>query len=622
VLPDIEHKKLIRIIAGASVFSLGMLLASGKSISYVMPVFLAAYIIIGYDVLIKALKNLSRGHALDETFLMSVATICAFLIGEYSESVAVMLFYQIGEFFQGYAVDKSRKSIADLMDIRPDYANVRRGKVIEKTDPYDVSIGDYIIIKPGERIPLDALVTEGVSSVDVSALTGESLPVDVAVGDSLLSGSVNINGFITARVTKEFGESTVSKILELVENAACKKSNAENFITKFARYYTPSVVVVAALIAVIPPLAVSGASFGDWIYRGLIFLVISCPCALVISIPLSFFGGIGGASRNGILFKGANYLEALAKSEIMVFDKTGTLTKGVFKVQDIVAEAIEPEELLEAAAYAENYSNHPISISLKQAYKTEINADRITKTEEVPGYGVEAVVDGKNIAAGNARLMKKIGVAAASTDGISGTVVHVAVNGKYKGYIVIADEIKEDARQAMLDLKKAKIGHLIMLTGDSRQIGEKVALQLGIDQAYTELLPADKVGKVEELFRLKSPKGKLAFVGDGVNDAPVLARADIGIAMGGLGADAAIEAADVVIMTDEPSKIVTALAISRKTISIVKQNIVLALAVKGIVLILGAAGIASMWEAVFADVGVTLLAVMNSIRMLNVKAAA
>ena len=614
-----KQRRLLKIIAGASVFIFGILYGNEGNVA-ALPIFLAAYFIIGSDVIIKAIKNILRGQVFDENFLMSLATICAFLIGEYSESVAVMLFYQIGEFFQSLAVDKSRKSISDLMDIRPDYANVKRDGTIEKVDPSDVNIGDLIVIKPGERIPLDAVVTEGISAVDTSALTGESVPRDVVPGDSLLSGCINLNGVITASVTKVFEESTVSKILDLVENAAGKKSQSENFITKFARYYTPAAVIVAALLAVIPPLLLKEASFSDWLYRGLVFLVISCPCALVISIPLSFFGGIGGASRNGILVKGGNYLEALAKCEIIVFDKTGTLTKGVFKVQDIAAEGISSEELLRAAAYAESYSNHPISFSLKQAYRMDIDARKITKAEEIPGCGVIAIVDGEKIAAGNLRLMKMIGIQPACTDDVAGTVVHVAVNDNYRGYIVIADEIKEDAGQAILGLKKEKIRQVVMLTGDSRQIGEKVALQLGIDDVYAELLPADKVQKVEELFMAKSPKGKLAFVGDGVNDAPVLARADIGIAMGGLGSDAAIEAADVVIMTDEPSKIVTAMKISRKTISIVKQNIVLALSVKGAVLILGTVGIASMWAAVFADVGVALLAIMNAIRMLNVKA--
>jgi len=613
-----NQKRILRIVIGAVVYALGISYKTNNNIISLV-IFLIAFVIIGGNIILKAVKNIFHGQVFDENFLMSIATIGAFSIGDYAEGVAVMLFYQVGELFQSYAVDKSRKSIASLMDIRPDYANVQRGETLEKVDPDEVKVGDVIVVKAGEKIPLDAEVIEGNSMVDTSALTGESVPREVSQGDNLLSGCININGLLTARVTKEFGESTVSKILDLVENAGNKKSNSENFITKFARYYTPAVVIVAALLAIIPPLVLKDATFSDWLYRALVFLVVSCPCALVISIPLSFFGGIGGASRNGILVKGSNYLEALAETEIVVFDKTGTLTKGVFKVQEVVPNDIPKEELLEMTAYAESYSNHPISLSLKQAYGREIDGTRIANVEEISGHGVIANIDGKTVAAGNAKLMHKLGIPFTEADGIVGTVVHIAIDNAYKGYIVIADEIKEDAPKAIRDLKDAKIKQTVMLTGDAKLIGEKVAAQLGLDKVYTELLPADKVEKMEELFLAKSPKGKLAFVGDGINDAPVLARADIGIAMGGLGSDAAIEAADVVIMTDEPSKIATAMKISKKTLRIVKQNITLALAVKAVVLILGAAGIASMWAAVFADVGVAVLAILNAIRMLNVK---
>lgn len=611
-----NQKRLLKIVVGALIYAAGIVLEADERIT--LAVFLAAFLIIGGDVVLKALKNISRGQIFDENFLMSIATIGAFFIGDYAEGVAVMLFYQVGELFQSYAVNKSRKSIASLMDIRPDYANVQRGEALERVDPDEVQLDEIIIIKAGEKIPLDSVVVEGNSTVDTSALTGESLPREVSQGDVLLSGCININGLLTARVMKEFGESTVSKILDLVENASSKKSNSENFITKFARYYTPGVVIVAALLAVIPPLLIDGAAFSDWLYRALVFLVISCPCALVISIPLSFFGGIGGASRSGILVKGSNYLEALSKTEIVVFDKTGTLTKGVFKVQDVIPVGIEKEQLLELTAYAESYSNHPISLSLKQAYGREIDSSRMKNVEEIPGHGVLASIEGRNVAAGNSKLMKKLAVDFQEPAGIVGTIVHVAINHTYSGYIIIADELKEDAVKAIRDLKEERIRQTVMLTGDAKLIGEKVAGQLGIDKVYTELLPADKVDKVEALLAAKSAKGKLTFVGDGTNDAPVLARADIGIAMGGLGSDAAIEAADIVIMTDEPSKVAAAVRISKKTLSIVKQNIALALTVKAAVLILGAVGIASMWAAVFADVGVAVLAILNAIRMLNV----
>ncbi len=613
-----NQKLLVKTIAGAAVYAAAILTRTEGSLLS-LAAFLAAYLIIGGDVLWRAVRNILRGKVFDENFLMSIATIGAFIVGDFAEAVAVMLFYQVGELFQSYAVDQSRKSIAGLMDIRPDYANVQRGERLEKVDPDEVKVDEIIVIKPGERVPLDAVVLSGSSSVDTSALTGESIPRDVEAGDALLSGCINISGLVTARVSKEYGESTVSKILDLVENAGNKKSKSENFITKFAGYYTPVVVIIAALLALIPPLVLPGATFRDWIYRGLIFLVISCPCALVISIPLSFFGGIGGASRRGILVKGSNYLEALSETEIVVFDKTGTLTKGIFQVQQIVPNGIGADALLEIAALAESYSNHPISLSLQKAYGKPIDAARIRDVEETPGHGVTARVDGAVIAAGNAKLMHRLGVAFAQPEGVYGTLVHVAQDGAYVGYIVIADEVKEDAKRAICELKEAGIRQTVMLTGDTKQIGERVAATLGLDSVYTELLPADKVEKVEALFAEKSPRGKLAFVGDGINDAPVLARADIGIAMGALGSDAAIEAADIVIMTDEPSKIATAIRVSKKTLRIVKQNITFALLVKGAVLLLGALGIASMWAAIFADVGVAMLAILNAIRMLNVK---
>ncbi|MEN6636186.1 MAG: heavy metal translocating P-type ATPase [Clostridiaceae bacterium] len=613
-----NQKKLIKTIVGAVVYAVAIF-TRVKGSPFSLAAFLVAYFIIGGDVLWRAGRNILRGKIFDENFLMSLATIGAFIVGDFAEAVAVMLFYQVGELFQDYAVDQSRESIASLMNIRPDYANVQRGAELVKVDPDEVKVDETIVIKPGERIPLDAVVLSGSSSIDTSALTGESLPRDVDAGDALLSGCINISGLLTARVTKEYGESTVSKILDLVENAGNKKSKSENFITKFAGYYTPAVVIIAVLLALIPPLVIPGATFRDWIYRGLIFLVISCPCALVISIPLSFFGGIGGASRRGILVKGSNYLEALAETEIVVFDKTGTLTKGVFAVQKIVPEGISESELLELAAHAENFSNHPISQSLKKAYQKAIDAARICDVEEISGHGVTARVDDKTIAAGNAKLMRRLGVVFTEPQDVIGTVVHVAENGVYRGYIVIADEVKEDAARAILELKAANIRQTVMLTGDAKRIGERVAAQLGMDEVYTELLPVDKVAKVEELIAKKSPRGKLAFVGDGINDAPVLARADIGIAMGGLGSDAAIEAADIVIMTDEPSKIATAIRVSKKTLRIVKENIAFALLVKGVVLLLGALGIATMWAAIFADVGVAILAILNSIRMLNVK---
>lgn len=610
-------KRLWRIIIGAAVLATAVLLSLNNEWLQIA-LFIISYIIVGGDVVKRAVKNIFKGQVFDENFLMSIATIGAFFIGEYPEGVAVMLFYQVGELFQSYAVGKSRKSIASLMDIRPDYANVKKGDELVKVDPDEVQIGDIIVIKAGEKIPLDGKVIEGSSMIDTSALTGESVPREVEVGSDILSGCININGVITAEVTKEFGESTVSKILDLVENASSKKSNSEQFITKFARYYTPVVVIIAVFLAIIPPLVIDGATFSDWIYRALAFLVVSCPCALVISIPLSFFGGIGGASKKGVLVKGSNYLEALAETEIVVFDKTGTLTKGVFNVQEIHPEGVSKEELLELTAHAESYSNHPISLSLKRAYSKEIDNGRISDVEEISGHGVIATVDGKKVMAGNIKLMKMIDIPYFKGE-LIGTIVHVAVNNKYIGYIVIADEVKEDSAQAIKELKAANIKQTVMLTGDNKSIGSKVAKELGLDKVYAELLPADKVEKLEELFSQKSKKGKLAFVGDGINDAPVLARADIGIAMGGLGSDAAIEAADVVIMTDEPSKIATTMKISKKTLKIAHQNIVFAIGIKIIVLILSAFGITTMWAAIFADVGVTIIAVLNAFRALNVK---
>ena len=610
-------KRLWRIIIGAAVLATAVLLSLNNEWLQIA-LFIISYIIVGGDVVKRAVKNIFKGQVFDESFLMSIATIGAFFIGEYPEGVAVMLFYQVGELFQSYAVGKSRKSIASLMDIRPDYANVKKGDELVKVDPDEVQIGDIIVIKAGEKIPLDGKVIEGSSMIDTSALTGESVPREVEVGSDILSGCININRVITAEVTKEFGESTVSKILDLVENASSKKSNSEQFITKFARYYTPVVVIIAVFLAIIPPLVIDGATFSDWIYRALAFLVVSCPCALVISIPLSFFGGIGGASKKGVLVKGSNYLEALAETEIVVFDKTGTLTKGVFNVQEIHPEGVSKEELLELTAHAESYSNHPISLSLKRAYSKEIDNGRISDVEEISGHGVIATVDGKKVMAGNIKLMKKMDIPYFKGE-LIGTVVHVAVNNKYIGYIVISDEVKEDSAQAIKELKAANIKQTVMLTGDNKSIGSKVAKELGLDKVYAELLPADKVEKLEELLSQKSKKGKLAFVGDGINDAPVLARADIGIAMGGLGSDAAIEAADVVIMTDEPSKIATAMKTSKKTLKIANQNIVFAIGIKIIVLILSAFGITTMWAAIFADVGVTIIAVLNAFRALNVK---
>ena len=581
-------------------------------------IYIVAYLVVGLDIIKKAIRNIIRGKVFDENFLMSVATIGAFGIGEFPEAVAVMLFYQIGELFQSYAVDKSRKSIASLMDIRPDFANLERDGKLEKVSPEEVKIGDIILVKPGEKVPLDGILIEGASTLDTKALTGEALPREVEKGDDILSGTININSVIKIKVTKEYEESTVSKILDLVENASSKKSKSENFISKFAKYYTPIVVIIALILAILPPLIIRDASFADWLYRALSFLVVSCPCALVISIPLSFFGGIGGASKLGILVKGSNYLEQLANTEIFVFDKTGTLTEGVFEVQKINPINITEEELLEIAAYAENYSNHPISLSLKKAYNKKIDENKIKKVEEVSGRGIIAKIGEKEVLVGNEKLMHERKIRLKKSSSV-GTILYVAINGEYAGYILISDKIKKDSAETIKKLKKNHIKETIMLTGDKKIVGETVAKELGIDKVFAELLPDGKVEKVESLLKNKTEKGKLAFVGDGINDSPVLAMADIGIAMGGLGADSAIEAADIVLMTDEPSKIVTAINLAKKTMRIVKENIIFAIAVKIIVLILSALGISTMWEAVFADVGVSIIAILNALRVLNVK---
>ena len=581
-------------------------------------IFIVSYLIVGFEILRKAVKNIFKGKVFDENFLMAVATLGAFAIGEFPEAVAVMLFYQVGELFQDYAVDKSRKSIASLMDIRPDYANVVRDGKEEKVSPGEVKIGETILVKPGEKIPLDGLVIEGKTTLDTKALTGESVPREVAEGEQVLSGCINLNGVIKIEVTKEFGESTVSKILDLVENASSKKAKSENFITKFAAYYTPIVVIIAVILAIMPSLMIDGANFQDWLYRALSFLVVSCPCALVISIPLSFFGGIGGASKMGVLVKGSNYLEALSNAEIMVFDKTGTLTEGVFEVQNVEPIGISKEELLKIAAYAEYYSNHPISKSIKKAYNKEIDEKEIIDSQEISGKGIGAKIGNHDVLAGNEKLMNEKGIEYTKCTHV-GSVVYVAIDGKYAGHIVISDKIKEDAKRTIEELRKNNIKQMVMLTGDRKNIGEDVAKEIGIDKVYTELLPDGKVEKVEELLKTKSQKGKLAFVGDGINDAPVLAMADIGIAMGGIGADSSIEAADIVIMTDQPSKIISAMKLSKKTMRIVKENIIFAIAVKVLVLILTAFGLSSMWQAVFADVGVSIIAILNALRALRVK---
>ena len=616
-----QKKVLVRIIiAAVLVIALQFVPVKG----YVrFGLYMIPYLVIGYDILKKAGKGILNRQIFDENFLMAVATIGAIALGDYKEGTAVMLFYQIGELFQSYAVGKSRRNISDLMDIRPDYANVEKDGELEKVDPDEIEIGTIIVVQPGEKVPIDGVVVEGTSSLNTSALTGESVPREVSVDDEIISGCINMTGLLKIRTTKEFGESTVSKILELVENASSRKSRSENFISKFAKIYTPAVCYGALALAILPPIvrmAFMGLApeWGDWVYRALTFLVISCPCALVISIPLSFFAGIGGASREGVLVKGSSFLETLSQTKIVVFDKTGTMTKGVFEVNGIHHSPYKDEELLEYAALAESYSTHPISKSLQRAYGKPIDKNRVSDVEEIGGHGLTAKVDGKIVAAGNAKLMKKLGIEYHDCSHV-GTIVHVAIDGQYAGHILISDVIKEHAAEAIAALKKSGIEKTVMLTGDAKNVAEHVAAQLGIDEVCSELLPGDKVEKVEELLTKKSEKDKLAFVGDGINDAPVLSRADIGIAMGALGSDAAIEAADIVLMDDDPLKISKAIRISRKCIRIVYENIYFAIGIKVICLVLGALGIANMWFAIFADVGVMILAVLNAIRTLFVK---
>ena len=616
-----QKKVLIRIIiAAVLVIALQFIPVKG----YVrFGLYMIPYLVIGYDILKKAGKGILNRQIFDENFLMAVATIGAIALGDYKEGTAVMLFYQIGELFQSYAVGKSRRNISDLMDIRPDYANVEKDGELEQVDPDEIEIGTVIVVQPGEKVPIDGVVVEGTSSLNTSALTGESVPREVSVDDEIISGCINMTGLLKIRTTKEFGESTVSKILELVENASSRKSRSENFISKFAKIYTPAVCYGALALAILPPIvrmAFMGLApeWGDWVYRALTFLVISCPCALVISIPLSFFAGIGGASREGVLVKGSSFLETLSQTKIVVFDKTGTMTKGVFEVNGIHHSPYKDEELLEYAALAESYSTHPISKSLQRAYGKPIDKNRVSDVEEIGGHGLTAMVDGKVVAAGNAKLMKKLGIEYHDCSHV-GTIVHVAIDGKYAGHILISDVIKEHAAEAIAALKKSGIEKTVMLTGDAKNVADHVAAQLGIDEVCSELLPGDKVEKVEELLTKKSEKDKLAFVGDGINDAPVLSRADIGIAMGALGSDAAIEAADIVLMDDDPLKISKAIRISRKCLRIVYENIYFAIGIKVICLVLGALGIANMWFAIFADVGVMILAVLNAIRTLFVK---
>lgn len=611
---------LIRIIIAAVLIVVFSLLPAEGYLRFVL--FMIPYLVIGYDILKKAFKGILNKQVFDENFLMAVATVGAILLGDYSEGVAVMLFYQIGELFQSYAVGKSRRNISELMDIRPDYANIEKDGTLEQVDPDEVEIGTIIVVQPGEKVPIDGVITEGTSTLNTSALTGESLPRDAKAGDEVISGCINMTGLLKIRTTKEFGESTVSKILELVENSSSRKSKSENFISKFAKYYTPAVCYGALALAFIPPIVLlimgKPAMWGDWIYRALTFLVISCPCALVISIPLSFFAGIGGASNQGILVKGSNYLETLAQTKYVVFDKTGTMTQGVFEVSGIHHNKMPDEKLLEYAALAECSSSHPISKSLQKAYGKPIDRNRVTDIEEISGNGVIAKVDGISVAAGNTKLMNRLGIAYQDCHHV-GTVVHMAIDGKYAGHILISDIIKPHAKEAIAELKKAGISKTVMLTGDSKRVADQVAEELGIQEVYSELLPADKVSRVEELLNQKSEKDKLAFVGDGINDAPVLSRADIGIAMGALGSDAAIEAADIVLMDDDPLKISKAIKIARKCIRIVYENIYFAIGIKILCLILGALGIANMWVAIFADVGVMILAVLNAIRTLFVK---
>ncbi len=644
-----QKNMLIRIIASAIIYIAASITVK-MNILVNMPkpwtnfvLFLIPYMIIGWDIVYKAIRGIKNGQVFDENFLMTVATFGAFGVGEFSEAVAVMLFYQIGELFQSYAVNRSRQSISDLMNICPEYANIEKDGKLEQVDPDDVEVDDIIVVQPGERIPLDGVVVEGESMIDTSALTGEAVPRHATAGDEIVSGCVNGSGLLHVRVTKEFDDSTVARILELVENASSKKAKVENFITRFAKYYTPSVVAAAVILAFIPPI-VLGGGFGEWIQRACIFLVISCPCALVISVPLSFFGGIGAASRIGVLVKGSNFIEAVSELDTVVFDKTGTLTKGEFKVTELHPLGISEDELLELAAYAENYSTHPIAESIREAYlerkgnpKKKGNIDvseddtkeastrdalidlkRIGETKEISGHGIRTLIDGHEVLAGNGRLMKSENIAYQECDGI-GTVIYLAKDGKFAGSILIADSIKPETKEAIRGLKSAGIRRTVMLTGDRKAVGEAVAKEIGIDQAYTELLPADKVNKVEEMLAGMNEKNKLAFVGDGINDAPVLSRADVGIAMGSMGSDAAIEAADIVLMDDNPAKIASVVKIGRKTMTIVRQNIVFALAVKAIVLLMGAAGVANMWEAVFADVGVSVIAILNAMRALRTK---
>lgn len=615
-----QKKMLIRIIVAAVLIVLFSKLPIDGYVRFGL--FMIPYLVIGYDILQKAFKGIRNKQVFDENFLMAVATVGAILLGDYSEGVAVMLFYQIGELFQSYAVGKSRRNISELMDIRPDYANIEVDGKLEQVDPDEVEIGTVIVVQPGEKVPIDGVIIDGVSTLNTSALTGESLPRDAKAGDEVISGCINMTGVLKIRTIREFGESTVSKILELVENSSSRKSKSENFISKFAKYYTPAVCYGALALTFIPPIVflIMGkpAMWGDWIYRALTFLVISCPCALVISIPLSFFAGIGGASNQGVLVKGSNYLETLAQTSYVVFDKTGTMTQGVFEVSGVHHNEISDEKLLEYAALAECSSSHPISKSLQKAYGKPIDRNRVTDIEEISGNGVTAKVDGISVAAGNAKLMKRLGISYQECHHV-GTVIHMAVDGRYEGHILISDILKPHAKEAIAELKKAGIKKTVMLTGDSKRVADQVAKELGIEEVYSELLPADKVSKVEELLHQKSEKEKLAFVGDGINDAPVLSRADIGIAMGALGSDAAIEAADIVLMDDDPLKISKAIKIARKCIHIVYENIYFAIGIKILCLILGALGIANMWMAIFADVGVMIIAVLNAIRTLFVK---
>ena len=617
-----QKKMLYRIIVTFLLFAVLMVCEhtggmDGWNKIVLFVIYLVPYLVIGYDIVYKAARNISHGQVFDENFLMMIATFGAFGVGEYSEAVAVMLFYQVGELFQGYAVGKSRQSISDMMDICPEYANIEEDGVLKQVDPDDVEVGSIIVVKPGERIPLDGIVVEGESLIDTAALTGESVPRSAKAGDEIISGCVNGSGTLKVKTTKEFDDSTVAKILELVENASSKKAKVENFITRFAKYYTPVVTIGAVILAILPPL-ILGGGWAEWIQRACIFLVISCPCALVISVPLGFFGGIGAASKIGVLVKGSNYLEAVAEMTTIVFDKTGTLTKGEFKVTDVITENGSKEELIELAALGEGYSNHPIANSIREAYGKELDLNRVTNTEEIAGHGIKAVIDGKTVLLGNEKLMKSESIFYTSCKSM-GTVVYVACNGVFEGAVVISDTIKDGAKEAIRDMKQVGVRYTVMLTGDRREAAETVAQTLGIDEVHAELLPGGKVEQVEALLKAEKEKERLAFVGDGINDAPVLTRADIGIAMGSMGSDAAIEAADIVLMDDDVTKIASVVRIARKTLRIVKQNIVFALAIKALVLILGALGMANMWEAVFADVGVSVIAILNSMRTLNEK---